>query len=84
MMRRTKGWTTMRRETVGRSGGPAVAEFEEASARYLGVRHAVTTSSGTTALHLALASLGIGPGDEVVVPDFTMVSPVSAVLPPNL
>jgi perosamine synthetase len=62
------------------SGGPAVGRFEEAFARYLGVRHAVTTSSGTTALHLALASLGIGPGDEVIVPDFTMLSPVSAVL----
>lgn len=62
------------------SAGPAVAAFERAFADWLGVADAVTTNSGTTALHLALAALGIGPGDEVVVPDFTMISPVAAVL----
>jgi perosamine synthetase len=62
------------------SGGPAVALFEQRFSAYLGVRHAVATSSGTTALHLALSALDIGPGDEVIVPDFTMFSPVAAVL----
>jgi len=62
------------------SAGPAVEAFERRFAQWLGVKHAVTTSSGTTALHLALAALSIGPGDEVIVPDFTMIAPVCAVL----
>ncbi len=62
------------------SAGPAVGLFEKRFAEFIGVRHAVTTTSGTTALHLALATLGIGPGDEVVLPDFTMIAPVCAVL----
>jgi perosamine synthetase len=51
--------------------GPRVAEFEQAVAARVGVGHAVAVSSGTAALHLALVALGIGRGDEVVVPDFT-------------
>lgn len=51
--------------------GPYVAEFEQTVADYVGVRHAIAVSSGTAALHLALLALGIGPGDEVLVPDFT-------------
>jgi dTDP-4-amino-4,6-dideoxygalactose transaminase len=47
------------------------AEFEKALAEYIGVRHAIIVSSGTAALHLALLALGIGPGDTVIVPDFT-------------
>jgi len=62
------------------SGGPAVARFEARFAEFIGVRHAVTTNSGTTALHVALVALGIGPGDEVILPDFTMIAPVDAVL----
>jgi perosamine synthetase len=62
------------------SAGTYISRFEEAFARYLGVRHAVTTTSGTTALHLALAAAGIGPGDEVVVPDLTMIAVPYAVL----
>jgi len=62
------------------SAGPAVEVFERRFADWLGVKHAVTTSSGTTALHLALAALRIEPGDEVIVPDFTMIAPVCAVL----
>ncbi|MFH1443838.1 MAG: DegT/DnrJ/EryC1/StrS family aminotransferase [Candidatus Peregrinibacteria bacterium] len=62
------------------SAGKYIQEFEEAFARYLGVKHAVTATSGTTALHLSLAALGIGPGDEVIVPDFTMIASVYAVL----
>jgi perosamine synthetase len=62
------------------SAGSYIHRFEEAFARYLGVKHAVTTTSGTTALHLALASLKIGPGDEVVIPDLTMIAVPYAVL----
>jgi perosamine synthetase len=62
------------------SAGAFIARFEEAFARYLGVRQAVTTTSGTTALHLALAAAGLGPGDEVVVPDLTMIAVPYAVL----
>ena len=51
--------------------GKYVAELEQRAAAYLGVSDAVAVSSGTAALHLALLALNIGPGDEVVVPDFT-------------
>lgn len=50
------------------------ARFEEAFARYLGVRHAVALPSCTSALHLALLALGVGPGDEVVVPEITWIA----------
>lgn len=53
------------------TGGPYVAAFEEELARSVGVEHAVTTTSATTAMHLVLAALEIGPGDEVLVSDFT-------------
>lgn len=62
------------------SAGPMVTRFEGAFAEFIGVRHAVSTASGTTALHLALAALGIGPGDEVIVPDLTMIATACAVL----
>ncbi len=54
--------------------GPRVAAFEAAFADYARCPHALANSSGTAALHLALAALNIGPGDEVVVPSFTWVS----------
>lgn len=62
------------------SAGPFIERFEKAFAEYLGVKHAVTTTSGTTALHLALVTLEIGPGDEVILPDFTMMACVFSVL----
>ena len=62
------------------SAGPYLQKFEEAFAKRIGVKHATLTTSGTTALHLALVSLGIGPGDEVIVPDFTMIASVFAVI----
>jgi len=61
------------------SSGGYVAEFEREFAKYLGVPHAVTTTSGTTALHLALVAAGIGPGDEVIIPAFTMIASAMAV-----
>lgn len=62
------------------SAGPCITAFEEEFARFVGVKHAITTTSGTTALHLALHTLGIGAGDEVIVPDFTMIASVFAIL----
>lgn len=61
------------------SQGPRVGEFEEVFAHYVGAKYAVATSSCTAALHLALVSLGIGEGDEVLVPAFTYVATANAV-----
>jgi dTDP-4-amino-4,6-dideoxygalactose transaminase len=60
-------------------GGPEVAEFEHAFAAYCEVGHCVGVANGTDALELALAALGIGPGDEVIVPTNTFVATVEAV-----
>ncbi len=60
--------------------GRAVATFEEQVAAAVGVRHAVATSSATTALHLSLRILGIGPGDEVIVPAFTFPATANVVV----
>lgn len=54
--------------------------FEQSFAQYIGVKYALATSSCTGALHLSLAALGIGPGDEVIVPDITWVATGNAVL----
>ncbi|MFD7667122.1 DegT/DnrJ/EryC1/StrS family aminotransferase [Streptomyces sp. NPDC059788] len=61
------------------SQGPMVQRFERAFADYNGVAHGVSCSSGTAALTLALRALGIGPGDEVIVPEFTMIASAWAV-----
>ncbi|KFN39669.1 hypothetical protein KN63_01740 [Smithella sp. F21] len=57
-----------------------IKKFENSFADYLGVKHALSFSSCTGALHLALLSLGIGQGDEVIVPDITWVATANAVL----
>jgi len=62
------------------SAGEYVRRFEEGFAAWCGVRFGIGTTSGTTALHLALRALGVGPGDEVVLPDFTMAASLFAVL----
>jgi perosamine synthetase len=54
--------------------GPKGPEFEQSLCRYLGVDHAVATSSGTAALHCCLVALGIGPGDEVVTTPFSFIA----------
>jgi dTDP-4-amino-4,6-dideoxygalactose transaminase len=64
------GWLSMGRRT---------AEFEEALAGYAGARHAVAVSSGTAALHLSCAAVGLGPGDDVIVPSLTFVATVNAI-----
>jgi perosamine synthetase len=60
--------------------GPRVRELEEGFAAYVGTRHAVATSSGTTALHLSLLGQGIGPGDEVVTVAFTFIASASSIV----
>jgi len=65
------GWLTQ---------GPKVAQFERAFAARHAVKHALAASSCTTGLHLILAAMGIGPGDEVIVPAFTWVATANVVL----
>jgi|YelNatPaOPRAMG01_1025707.scaffolds.fasta_scaffold95166_2 perosamine synthetase len=62
------------------SKGKFIEEFERSFADYIGVKHGVATSNGTAALHLALAALGIGKGDEVIIPDLTFAATANAVL----
>lgn len=69
--------------TVLQSGmlihGTKVEEFENNIAKYLGVEHAIAVSSGTATLHLALIALGIGKGDEVIVPAFSYIATANVV-----
>lgn len=60
--------------------GPKVTEFEEAFASEVGAKYAVAVSSGTAALHAAVYSLGIGPGDEVIVPSMTFAATANCVV----
>jgi perosamine synthetase len=62
------------------SKGKYVEEFEEKFAKYCGCKYGVTTTSGTTALHLALVSLNIKNGDEVIIPASTMIATAFAVI----
>jgi dTDP-4-amino-4,6-dideoxygalactose transaminase len=60
--------------------GPRTKAFEEAFAAMCGTKHAVATSSGTTALHTALLANGIGPGDEVITSSFTFIASANSIL----
>ncbi len=60
--------------------GPKVEEFEKKFAAFTGTKHAIATTSGTTALHLALLSIGITKGDEVIIPSFTFIATANSVL----
>jgi perosamine synthetase len=60
--------------------GPRMEEFEGLVAGHVGVRHAVAVSSGTAALHLIVRALGLGPGDEVLVPSFTFAASVNVIM----
>jgi dTDP-4-amino-4,6-dideoxygalactose transaminase len=64
------GWVSM---------GPETARFESDFSRYVGTPHSIAVSSGTAALHLALKALGVGPGDEVIVPSLTFVATANVV-----
>lgn len=61
------------------SKGQFLDRFEESFADYTGVRHATAVCNGTVAIHLALLALGIGPGDEVIVPTLTYIASVNAI-----
>ena len=63
------GWLTM---------GPRTQRFEAALAEWTGAPHAVAVSSATAALHLSCRALGLGPGDEVIVPALTFVATLKA------
>jgi len=60
--------------------GPRVAELEKKFAQLCGVKHAIATSSGTTALHIALLAHGIGSGDEVITTPFTFIASANSIL----
>lgn len=65
------GWLAM---------GEITQRFEEEFAAFIGVRHAIAVTNGTASLHLACLALGIGPGDEVIVPSLTFVATANAIL----
>lgn len=65
------GWVTQ---------GPKVAAFEKQLAAYVGAKHGIATSSCTTGLHLALHAIGVGPGDEVIVPSLSFIASANVVL----
>jgi perosamine synthetase len=62
------------------SEGPFVSQFEEAFSRRVGRNHGVACSNGTAALDLAVAALRLGPGDEVILPTFTIISCAAAIV----
>ena len=66
-------------ESTGFAQGPATSKFEGEFAAYCGVDHCVSLNSGTSALHLALRCLGVGPGDEVVTVSMTFIATAWAI-----
>jgi perosamine synthetase len=62
------------------SAGTFVKKFEENFASYCGVKHGISCANGTAALHLGIEALGIGKGDEVIIPTFTMIASANAVI----
>jgi len=77
-----KGWMeVLRKKLWSRNvGGPYDKQFEEAWAHMLGAKYCLATASGTTALIAALNALGVGPGDEVIVPPYTFIATINVVL----
>ena len=70
----------LRSGKVGYWTGPKGQQFEEAFAKWQGSKFAINTATGTAALHVALSALGIGPGDEVIVPSYTFIATSFSVL----
>ncbi|MBO0800813.1 MAG: aminotransferase class I/II-fold pyridoxal phosphate-dependent enzyme, partial [Blastocatellia bacterium] len=66
-------------ESTNFAQGPSTSEFENAFAEYCGARHCVTVNSGTSALHVALECLDIGPGDEVITIPMTFIATTWAI-----
>jgi perosamine synthetase len=62
------------------SEGPYIARFEDAWAAYCGARYGIAVTNGTAALYAAIAALGLGPGDEVILPSFTIIGCAHAIL----
>ncbi len=60
--------------------GPTVFNFEEALKKYLGAKNVIAVNTGTSALHIALDAVGVGPGDEVIVPSMTFVASIQPIL----
>lgn len=71
---------TLKSRKWHRVGGQNVNRFEQAFARIMGAKGCVATSSGTAALIVSLKALGVGPGDEVIVPPYTFIATINAVL----
>src|SRR3989337_4066464 len=62
------------------NGGKRVQEFESSLREYVNVKHVIAVNSGTSALHASLLSIGVGPGDEVIMPSFTFVATANSVI----
>lgn len=62
------------------SKGEFISRFERSFAQYIGATHATTVCNGTVAIHLALEALGVGPGDEVIVPTLTYIASVNTII----
>lgn len=71
-------WKVM--ETGALAQGTTVAEFEKRFAEFIGVKHAIATSNGTTALHIGLLSMGIRPGDEVITSPFSFMATATSII----
>lgn len=73
----------MESQLLSSLAGNVVENFEKEFAEYIGVKHAIAVNSGTASLHISIASLDIGPGDEVIIPSFTFIATASSVLHNN-
>ncbi len=73
----------MESQLLSSLAGKVVETFENEFAEYIGVKHAIAVNSGTAALHISIASLDIGPGDEVIIPPFTFIATASSLLHNN-
>ena len=62
------------------SEGPFVSRFEEMFAQYIGAKHGIAVANGSGALDIAFQALGIGPGDEIIAPTFTIISPIQSII----